>query len=115
MTSTDTPLIIFTSTPTAAAGNLSVPYPNPSDGIEPVTFIYENVQPFDKVSVKVYTTAFRQIFKDESVNTTLGQHAYGLDWKKAGLNPANGLYYVVIFWTSGNTQTHQVMKVLIVR
>jgi hypothetical protein len=115
MTSTDTPLIIFTSTPTAAAGNLSVPYPNPSDGIEPVTFIYENVQPFDKVSVKVYTTAFRRIFKDESLNTTLGQHAYGLDWKKAGLNPANGLYYVVIFWTSGNTQTHQVMKVLIVR
>jgi hypothetical protein len=44
-----------------------------------------------------------------------GQNKYTLDWGHAGLNIANGLYYVVLYFKTGKSETHQVMKLLIQR
>jgi hypothetical protein len=59
--------------------------------------------------------SFRKIYEDDTLTTALGQNKYTLDWGKAGLNIANGLYYAVLYFKSGGQETHQVMKLLIQR
>lgn len=65
------------------------------------------------MKVKLFTVSFRKIFEDDNLPTTLGTDKYTLDFDKAGLQIANGLYYVVVYFKSGGTETHRVMKLLI--
>ncbi len=78
-------------------------------------FDYNVTTALDQVKVKIFTVSFRKIYEDDSLLTTLGQNQYTLDWNKAGLNIANGLYYVVLYFKNGGSETHQVMKLLIQR
>ena len=90
-------------------------YPNPIKDGAPLNFNYNVTGPTDYVKVKIFTLSFRKIFEDETLSTTVGQNSYKLDWGKAGLDLANGLYYVVLYWKTGSQETHQVMKLLIQR
>jgi hypothetical protein len=66
-----------------------------------------------QVKVKIFTLSFRKIFEDDNLSTSAGN--YTLDWNKAELNIANGLYYVVLYFKSGGQETHQILKLLILR
>lgn len=103
----------FTWTPTPASINLL--YPNPAYGNAPVNFNYNVASPVDQVKVKLFTVSFRKIYEDDTLSTAVGQNKYTLDFSKAGLNPANGLYYVVVSFSVGGHETHQIMKLLIQR
>jgi hypothetical protein len=123
LTATDTPCgypgntCTFTFTPTATNTPLlgdNLPYPNPWDGSQPLAF-YHTVSPnTNRVTVKIFTLAFRRIFEDYSLDITAGPHLYTLDWNKTG-NIANGLYYLVIIDQLGGQQTQKVMKILVQR
>ncbi|HET9870725.1 MAG TPA: hypothetical protein VFR02_09560, partial [bacterium] len=91
-----------------------IPFPNPSDGVTPISFYYNVDQPETAVTLKVFTVASRRIFED-GLSTLPGQHSYTLDWKARGLNPANGLYYFLVEFRDNGQVTHQVMKVLVLR
>jgi hypothetical protein len=103
----------FTRTPTPSS--IGILYPNPVTGNQPVNFNYNVTAPPDQVKVKIFTVSFRKIFEDDNLPTTVGTDHYLLDFDKAGLNIANGLYYVVLSFTAGGSETHQVMKLLIQR
>jgi hypothetical protein len=79
------------------------------------SFYYTVPSNVDQAQVKIFTTAFRKIYEDDTLPTAVGQAQYTLDWGKAGLNPANGLYYVVLCFKSGGAETYQVMKLLVLR
>lgn len=78
-------------------------------------FYYNVTGALDQVKVKIFTISFRKIYEDDTLSTTLGPNKYTLNWDKAGLNIANGLYYVVLYFKTGGQETHQVMKLLIQR
>jgi len=80
-----------------------------------VNFNYNLTSPVDQAKVKLFTVSFRKIYEDDGLSTALGPNQYSLDFGKAGLNPANGLYYVVLEFKTGSRETHQVMKLLIQR
>jgi hypothetical protein len=92
-----------------------IPYPNPNDGREPLSFYYNIGQPASRVSLKIFTVANRMIFKDDRLPTTVGQHPYVLNWGSAGLNLASGLYYFVLEMRDNGQATRQIMKVLVIR
>ncbi len=100
---------------TVTPSSLLTLFPNPVKDSTPLGFYYSLKNPTDQVKVKIFTLSFRKIFEDDALATTLGQNSYSLDWGKAGLNLANGLYYVVIYLKSSGSETHQVMKLLIQR
>jgi hypothetical protein len=115
VTSTPTPTSTITPTFTATPANTLVLFPNPVKDGSPLGFYYNVTSPMDQVKVKVFTLAFRKVFEADDLLTTLGGHLYRLDWGVTGLNLANGLYYVVVYYQSGGSETHQVMKLLIQR
>lgn len=80
-----------------------------------MNFNYTVTAPVDAVKVKVFTVSFRKIYEDDNLLTAVGTNKYTLDWSKPGLNIANGLYYVVIYFKTGEAESHQVMKLLIQR
>jgi hypothetical protein len=80
-----------------------------------VNFNYNVAAAVDQVKVKIFTVSFRKIYEDDTLSTAVGQDKYTLDWGKAGLNIANGLYYVVVVFKNSGQETHQVMKLLIER
>lgn len=69
----------------------------------------------DQVKVKLFTVSFRKIYEDDTLPTGMGANKYSLNWSNAGLNIANGLYYVVLYFKSGGSETHQIMKLLVQR
>jgi hypothetical protein len=112
MTATSTPT--FTSTYTATVSSviaISQPFPNPSIG-SPITFNV-NVPSQSKVTVDVFTTAFRKI-------RSLTAKVYGsqtfqwdlIDFK--GNQAADGLYYVRV-QVNGTKSSSKILKVMILR
>jgi hypothetical protein len=95
--------------------SLNILYPNPVTDGKPLNFNYNVVSTLDEVKVKIFTTSFRKIFEDDNLPKGVGAYKYSLDWNQAGLNLANGIYYVVLELKSGNQETHQIMKLLIIR
>jgi hypothetical protein len=94
---------------------LLLPFPNPNDGKEPLTFYYRLDKPADKVQLKVYTTAFRKLYENADVPAEAGVHLYTLRWDRTGLNLANGLYYLVLIRKEGSEETRETMKLIIRR
>ena len=117
VTATSTPSGTATSTPpwTATPFNAGIPFPNPVTDGSPLQFNYLVPSTEDQVRVKIFTTAFRKIYEDDGLATTAGSHLYVLDWGKAGLNVANGLYYVVVEQETSGQTSRQVMKLLVER
>jgi hypothetical protein len=70
--------------------------------------------PTDSVKVKIFTVAFRKVYEDTAPETGIGQHLYAFDLAKVN-SFANGLYFVVVYWKSGENETQQIMKLLIRR
>jgi len=64
--------------------------------------------------LKIFTTAFRKIYEDDRLPTAVGGQVYTLDLNRVG-SLANGIYYVVLYTTTGGSETRQVMKMLIQR
>jgi hypothetical protein len=91
------------------------PFPNPNDMSKTLSFYYSVGSDTDQVNLKIFTTASRKIHEERNLPAGPGQHLYRLDWAKAHLNIANGLYFVLIYWKKGSTETHRVMKVIIRR
>ncbi len=108
-----TPTLTLTGTPTIAS--VDVLYPNPVIDNQPLRFYYNLDQPVDQVKAKLFTVSFRKIYEDATLPMSPGQHLYTLQWNQAGLNLANGLYYVDLVLRTGSRETHKVMKLLVVR
>jgi hypothetical protein len=114
-TATLSPTITDTFTWTPTPNLLNTLYPNPVTGSQPINFNYNVTGPVDQVKVKIFTLAFRKIYEDDTLSTTVGSDKYSLDLNKAGLNIANGLYYVVLYFKTNGSENHQVMKLLVQR
>ena len=112
-TSTATPSSTFTLSPTPST--LYVVFPNPSDGVHPVSFEYSLDGQASAVKFKIFTVAFRKIYEDDQLSLAPGSHLASLDFPQAGLELANGLYYLVLEIETGGTLTRKVMKVLVER
>lgn len=102
-----------TATSTAVSGPSAVLlFPNPATGFGPVTLGLTLSSPEDQVTVKVYTTSFRQVnqlvFRSLPAGTT--DRALPLA-DKSGAPLANGLYYVVVT----GPQMHLITKLLVLR
>jgi len=69
----------------------------------------------NQVKLKIFTVAFRKIYEDDTLSTTVGQNLYTLDWSRAGLDMANGLYFLVLYVEENGQETRKVMKVLVLR
>jgi hypothetical protein len=112
-TPTDTPSPILTATPTGVptAIVISPPYPNPSDGTNPVTVALWLTGP-SKVTWGVFTTAFRKIYEE---NDTLNDAAW-FQWNlkdKKGSKVSAGVYYIRVEVQTGTTKTRKILKVLV--
>jgi hypothetical protein len=46
----------------------NLPYPNPENGVTPLSFTYTLTQPADGVKLKIFTTAFRKILRGRHFN-----------------------------------------------
>ncbi len=114
-TPTLSPTITNTFSWTPTPNLLNTLYPNPVTGSQPVNFNYNVTSPLDQVKVKLFTVSFRKIYEDDTLPTGMGANKYSLNWSNAGLNIANGLYYVVLYFKSGGSETHQIMKLLVQR
>ncbi len=114
-TPTNTPTATITPTPTATVTNLNVLFPNPIRDQTPLNFYYHLDSNNDWVKVKIFTTSFRKIYEQDSLPFKQGTHPYQLNWAQSGLNPANGLYYVVLDRLNGGHESLQIMKLLIFR
>ncbi len=91
-----------------------VAYPNPSNGC-PVHF-HCGGGPFNRITLKVYTTSLREICKRPQ--ECHGTEAEDLDWDlkgDAGGMVSNGLYYVVLETQAGGLVEHHICKVLVLR
>ena len=80
-----------------------------------LSFYYSVMPKTQQVKLKVFTTAFRKIFEDGQLPNGEGQHLYTLDWGKAHLDIANGLYIAVIYFKNDSGEIHKAMKILIRR
>jgi len=111
-TPTATATVTATITPTPAV--LYRPFPNPLEGTVS-TFTYRVEGSTDKVSLSVFTTAFRKLHEDASLATSVGLHTHSLDWDDLVEAPANGIYYLVVTFQAGSVRTREVMKVYLRR
>jgi hypothetical protein len=89
-------------------------FPNPVSGGGPLQVSYQLGQTVGQVKLKLFTVAFRKIYEDDGLPTAPGGQLYVLDFNKVG-SVANGLYYVVLYVKTGGSETHQVMKLLVIR
>ncbi len=112
-TFTPTPTVTNTPTVTPTPEILNTLFPNPVKSGTSVNFSYNVTGPANQVEVKLFTLAFRKIYEDDTLSTVQGQHAYTLNWGNQNPNIANGLYYVVLDFKNGGSETHQLMKLLI--
>jgi hypothetical protein len=116
-TSTPSTTSTSTSSPTSTATPLSqsgIIFPNPWDGRVPLSLYHTVDQTLDSVRMKIYTTALRKIYEDDSLASSAGQHLYSLAWGKAG-NLSNGLYYLVVDEIKSGKDHDRIYKLLILR
>ncbi|HEY5037839.1 MAG TPA: hypothetical protein VIJ93_02085, partial [bacterium] len=106
-------IVAFTPTPTWTPGVTGI-YPNPPSGGGPVKVSYLLSQQASQVKLKLFSLAFRKIYEDDGLPTSVGGQLYVLDWNKVG-SVANGLYYVVLDFEINGQETRKVMKLLIQR
>lgn len=106
------------STPKTTSVNIALAlatpliYPNPLKDKGPVNLQVVLSKPQDSLSVKVFTTAFREVYKDTVLSVPSGMFLYGLDPDRfKGATGANGLYYVVITTPSNRW----ILKLLVTR
>jgi len=92
-----------------------LPYPNPNDGIVPLSVRHTLSQEADKVTLTLYTVSFRKIHVEEFLNPGVGSRLYSLDWEGAGLQLGNGIYYWVLAETRGDQKTRKIMKVILLK
>jgi hypothetical protein len=72
-------------------------YPNPLKEDGPVHLKIPFDRPHDYVNVRVFTTAFRNIYENKTLFISEGVFEMDLDPVRfKGSPPANGFYYVVI-------------------
>lgn len=72
-------------------------YPNPAKGTGPVTLQITLTAPASRVTVSVYTTAFRRVNEITLTNLPAGTTEEALPlMDRSGVPLANGLYYIVI-------------------
>lgn len=114
-TPTITPTPTSTPTVTSTPFPPSLLFPNPVWDQTPLSFYYNVDSTVDQVKVKIFTVAYRKVYEDDTLSTATGQNKYTLDWGQSGLNIANGLYYVVLYYRGGHKETQQVMKLLVQR
>ncbi len=117
-TVTSTPTNTFTFTPTPNPNN-DIPWPNPWNGSQPISFYHTLSTPADSVALKIFTIAFRKIYENNNLATGAGepnnwQTTYTLSWNQLG-NVANGLYYVVVEERRGGNVKRTIMKLLVLR
>ena len=108
-TSTTTPIPTSTNTPIVVS--TPVIYPNPATGAGPVSIRLPNYPGIAKVTVKVFTTAFRMVNEIPYSNQEGGTDIplpLNNHW---GSPLANGLYYVVVYTPEGRA----IEKLLIIR
>jgi hypothetical protein len=111
VTITPTPILTPTHTPTpVAAQGTPVIYPNPVHGDGPVSIRLPNYPGTAKVTVTVFTTAFRMV-NEFSVNRVGGSDVSLPLTDRNGHPLANGLYYVLIQTPDGRS----IQKLLILR
>jgi hypothetical protein len=109
-TPTSTPTLTFTPTP-EPIGGVPVLYPNPVSGPGPVTIQLPNYPGTDKVTLKVFTTAFRMV-NTIPYDSQAGGSNISLPLTDRNNQPlANGLYYVVVKSPAGKS----ILKLLILR
>jgi flagellar hook assembly protein FlgD len=90
---------------------ISAPYPNPSNG-PPISFNV-SVPAQSTVTVDVFTLAFRKISSQTA--QVYGAQVFQWDLKDvSGTQVSNGLYYVRVHVTGGQSTT-KILKVLILR
>jgi hypothetical protein len=107
---TSTPTVTPTQTlnPSTLIYN-DVPYPNPAkDG--QVTFYYQLSIPADRVTFKLFTTAFRKVAEFNG-STNAGNNNVPFD--VSGF--ANTLYYYVIEAEAGRRKEQKIGKLLVTR
>jgi hypothetical protein len=114
---TNSPTMTFTPTqsptPTSTPGLTGI-FPNPVSGGSSIQLTYQLGQTASEVKVKIFTPAFRKIYEDDSLPTAPGGQLYVLDWNRVG-HIANGIYYLVLYIKTGGSESHQVMKLMILR
>jgi len=103
----------LTATPTATTLPVSKPviYPNPVNGPGPVSIQLPNYPGLATVSVKVFTTAFRQVNSFTVSNQAGGTNVSLSLTDQRGAPLANGLYYVLVQTPLGRS----IEKLLILR
>ncbi len=114
-TPTVTPTPTLSPTPTPTPEHVGLLFPNPLKDGTLLSFYYNLTSPADQVKVKIFTLACRKVYEDDILPIGAGQWKYSLDWGKASLNLANGLYYVALYIKTGGSENHQIMKLLIQR
>ncbi len=108
-TPTSTPTLTFTPTP-EPIGGVPVLYPNPVSGPGPVNIQLPTYPGTSKVTVQVFTTAFRMV--NEFSVTQAGGSVVSLPLTDRNNRPlANGLYYVLVNSPAGKS----ILKLLILR
>lgn len=112
---TPTPAPANSPTPVVIPATGDIVYPNPGDGISPLNVIYHTDQAADEVRAKIFTTALRKVFEADRLDHSPGDHRVQLDPAGAGVNLANGLYYLVLEWKSGAQTQRRIMKWMVLR
>lgn len=120
LTATSSPTVTLSFTPTQSPTPTSTPaltglFPNPYMGTGSLKLSYQVTGSADQVEVKVFTLAFRKIFEDDNLSASPGGHLYTFFWGLNNLDTANGLYYVVLIVKTGGSETHRVMKLLVIQ
>lgn len=111
---TCTPTNTFTPTATPVLAD-DIPWPNPWNGSQPVSFYHTLTTPADWVALKVYTLSFRKIYENDTLYSVVGHPTYNLTWNQVGGNLANGLYYLDIEEWRGNNVKRTILKLLVER
>ena len=96
-TATNSPTPTFTTTATVtgtlaamSAPNENLPYPNPWDGGGLLSIYHTVPAGASRVTAKLFTVVFREVYSNSHLATSPGENLYQLDLEKAG-NIANGL------------------------
>jgi hypothetical protein len=122
-TPTNSPTLTVTQTPTITSfpiqtstplPNENLPYPNPWVGSLPLSIYHTVPTGTSRVTVKLFTVVFREIYSNPHLATSPGQNLYQLDWGEVG-NIANGLYYLVLVDDIGQKNKTTIRKILIRR
>jgi hypothetical protein len=111
-TGTSTPVNTLTPTHTPAPQATVIVYPNPVTGPGPVTVQVSLGSPALKVTIEVFTLAFRKVNEITLSNVPAGITDIALFLTDRGGKPlANGLYYLLVQTPQGRSIT----KIMVLR